>query len=50
MTIVERNPTRDFTVRGGEHDDPFEWLLQVREVDPFWSENHPYGFGLGARG
>ncbi len=42
MTVVERNPTLDFSVHGGQHDDPFEWLLQVREADPFWSENHPY--------
>lgn len=45
MTIDERVPTRDFSLHGTEKDDPFEWLRQVSESDPFWSEQHPYGPG-----
>ena len=43
---IERTPAREFKLHGSEHDEPFEWLLQIREADPFWIESrHPYGPG-----
>lgn len=48
MSVMDRTPTRDFTLYGSHNDDPFEWLLKVRETDPFWSQPHPYGGADGA--
>ena len=35
MSVGERTPPRDFTLYGSENDDPFEWLLQVRDLIRF---------------
>jgi cytochrome P450 len=41
MTIADRCPVRDLEILTAPviEQDPFEWLLQVREADPFWTES-----------